>query len=121
MFLFVSMSSILLIAYLGYSSGRSALRQTIENSLTSIRSARAYQIESYFANTHAQTRTLSQDLMVVEAMRAFRAAAPALTSQNLPPTQLAELRRYYQEIFIPQLAANQRAGPAAAIALSSAG
>ncbi|MEO1400635.1 MAG: adenylate/guanylate cyclase domain-containing protein [Cyanobacteria bacterium J06635_1] len=111
MLLFVSMGSIVLIAYLGYSSGRSALRKTIENGLTSIRSTKAYQIESYFETTRAETKTLSEDLMVVDAMRNFRNAYPELTNKNITVNQLSNLRNFYREVFIPALAANSGGSP----------
>ncbi|MEO0455452.1 MAG: adenylate/guanylate cyclase domain-containing protein [Cyanobacteria bacterium P01_A01_bin.114] len=111
MLLFVSMGSIVLIAYLGYSNGRSALRETIENGLTSIRSTKAHQIESYFENTRAETKTLSEDLMVVGAMRDFRNAYPQLTDKNIAVDQLSNLRNFYREVFIPTLAANSGGSP----------
>ncbi|MEL7314692.1 MAG: adenylate/guanylate cyclase domain-containing protein [Cyanobacteria bacterium J06559_3] len=106
MFLFVSMSSISLIAYLGYSSGRSTLRQTIENTLIGIRTDKAYQIESYFEVIRAQTRTLSEDLMVVSAMQDFKQALPEIANKKVSPTQRSQLRTYYEEEFLPQLSAS---------------
>lgn len=111
MFLFVSMSSISLIAYLGYSSGRATLRQTIENTLTGIRTDKAYQIEDYFETIRAQTRTLSEDLMVISAMRDFKQALPEITSQTVSSTQLAQLRTFYRDEFIPKLAVNIDGNP----------
>ena len=111
MFLFVSMSSISLIAYLGYSSGRATLRETIENTLTGIRTDKAYQIESYFETIRAQTRTLSEDLMVVSAMGEFKQALPEITSQTVTSSQLTQLRSFYRDEFIPQLAANIDGNP----------
>ncbi len=106
MFLFVSMSSISLIAYLGYSSGRSTLRQTIENKLIGIRTDKAYQIKSYFETIRSQTRTLSEDLMVVSAMRDFKQALPELENRQVSPAQRSQLRAYYEAEFLPRLSAN---------------
>lgn len=111
MFLFVSMGSIALIAYLGYSTGRSSLNQTITNNLISIRAAKAHEIETYFQTVRAQARTLSGNLMVVEAMESFANTFPALTTQTLSPEQTASLRRFYQEEFLPRLTANVEGTP----------
>lgn len=103
MLLVVSMSSISLIAYLGYSSGRSTLRRTIENTLIGIRTDKAYQIESYFENIRAQTRTLSEDLMIVDAIAEFKQALPEISSKPLATAQRTQLRDFYRDEFISRL------------------
>lgn len=111
MFLLVSMGSITLIAYLGYTTGRSSLNQTIVNNLTSIRAAKAHEIESYFQTIRSETRTLSENLMVIEAMAAFSEAFPALTSKRLSTEQASLLCQFYQEEFLPKLTANVEGDP----------
>ncbi|MDJ0741953.1 MAG: hypothetical protein QNJ32_01185 [Xenococcaceae cyanobacterium MO_167.B27] len=50
----VCISSIVAIAYIGYSSGQQALSDSIFNQLISLRDSKAYQIETYFKNLGSQ-------------------------------------------------------------------
>ncbi|MEL6248423.1 MAG: adenylate/guanylate cyclase domain-containing protein [Cyanobacteria bacterium J06627_15] len=105
MLLLVSICSVLVVAYLGYSNGRSALRANIEQTLVSMNITKTDQVESYFATVRSQARVLSEDLTVVEAMRQFKAAVPELADQKPTLAQIAQLRTYYETEFIPRLTA----------------
>ncbi|MEO1743434.1 MAG: adenylate/guanylate cyclase domain-containing protein, partial [Cyanobacteria bacterium J06629_9] len=105
MLLLVNICSVLVVAYLGYSNGRSALRANIEQTLVSMNITKTDQIESYFSTVRSQARVLSEDLTVVEAMRQFKAAIPELAEQKPTLAQIAQLRTYYETEFIPRLTA----------------
>jgi hypothetical protein len=47
--LLTSIASILITGYIGYSSGKTALTNTIFNQLVSLRTAKAEEVQSYFS------------------------------------------------------------------------
>ena len=55
-----------------------SLKQNVVNQLTSLRRAKAYQIESYYRTIHNHVLTLSDDWMIVDAMKEFSAAYKSL-------------------------------------------
>ena len=71
MLLTVSSCSILVTAYLSYRSGQSNLTDRVFSQLTSLRSSKAYQIESYFQTVRNHIQTLSEDPTIVTATNEF--------------------------------------------------
>lgn len=57
-----------------------SLKQNVVNHLTSLRRAKAYQIESYYRTIHNHVLTLSVDQMFVDAMEEFRGAYKKLNA-----------------------------------------
>jgi class 3 adenylate cyclase len=111
MLLPVSLLSILVIGYLGWNSGQRALNEAILNQLTSIRASKAYQIESYFNNIFSLTSTLSEDRMVVEAMKEFRVAYQDVSTWPIVPSWESQLDAHYREAFLPRLDRNVEGAP----------
>lgn len=83
----VSLGSIVVVSFLSWERARTNLRNTIRNQLTSIRYARANQIESFFENLKNHVETLSEDQMVVEAMIEFNREFDQLYNQNALPEE----------------------------------
>ncbi len=106
MMLAVSLISSLIIGFLGWQTGRNALDNAIGSQLTSIRSSRAYQIETYFERIFSQTRTLAEDRMVVNAMQSFKVGYGEALERTLTPEQYEQIEQYYQDAFLPQLSEN---------------
>ncbi|MDQ4076943.1 MAG: HAMP domain-containing protein [Chloroflexota bacterium] len=106
MLLAVSLLSIVVIGYLGWSNGRRALNQAIFNQLTSVRASKAYQIETYFDRIFNHTTSLAEDRMVVEAMKEFGRAYRDVSTWPLVPEWETEVNEYYEEAFLPRLADN---------------
>jgi hypothetical protein len=104
MLLTVSSCSILVTAYLGYHSGQSNLTERAFEQLTSLRTSKAYQIESYFRTIRNHIETLSETPSVVLAIEEFTAAYRQLETVEVPPELTAKLNAYYQKEFIPRLA-----------------
>ncbi|WP_287265447.1 adenylate/guanylate cyclase domain-containing protein [Moorena sp. SIO3A2] len=108
MLLALSTCSLFVTAYIGYRSGKSHLSKTVSNQLTSLRASKADQIESYFEDIRHQTQTLSENLMVVEAMQEFKTAYNQLQQSRTPtdtPTDLEDtLKEYYRKEFLTKLA-----------------
>jgi len=119
--LMISLSSILVVSYLAWERSRNNLRDTIFNQLTSVRSSKTYQIESYFELLENHIQTLAEAPMVVESMQQFQQAHQSLNfksntenvensenSENKSveaqqKTWLASLETYYTEEYFPRL------------------
>ncbi|HBE19291.1 MAG TPA: adenylate/guanylate cyclase domain-containing protein [Cyanobacteria bacterium UBA11149] len=78
MVLVVSLCSMWTIAYMSYENGRTNLSDRIFEQLTSLRAARSAQITGYFQDLHLQAEALSQNWMVLNAMKDFQAAVNRL-------------------------------------------
>ena len=113
MLLAVSISSILVIAYIGYTSGKTALTRSIFNQLTGLRAAKGHEIQFFFTNVSAQVQTLTQDPTVIEAVKTFKKTYGELDQQTIPPLWETAINQYYREQFIPKLAANVKGTPVA--------
>jgi class 3 adenylate cyclase len=107
MLLLASLFSILATGYIGYSSGTEALTQSRFNELTNLRSAKAYQVQSYFQLIHNHIQTLSEDRTLIEAVKSFKTSFNQLnTSSNLPQKAPESLTQFYRKEFIPRLQKN---------------
>lgn len=115
MLLAVSLLSILVIGYLGWSNGRRALHEAIFAHLTSVRASKAHQIEDYFSRTFAQTAMLADNRMVVEAMVQFGDAYRDVQTWPLLPAWEAEVDNFYEETFLPRLAERVEGPPLFAV------
>ncbi len=103
MLLLVSIGSISVIAFQGYRSGKTALRQSIFQQLTSLRAIRARQIESYIELNRAQMETLSENLMVIDAMEDLTGAFNQLGEKEIPKAWDLATDEYYRSSFLPRL------------------
>ncbi len=104
MLLTVSSCSILVTAYLGYRSGQSNLTERAFGQLTSLRTSKAYQIESYFRTIRNHIETLSETPSVVLAIEEFTTAYRQLETVEVSPELTTKVNAYYQQEFIPRLA-----------------
>ncbi|MEZ4712825.1 MAG: hypothetical protein R3A44_36895 [Caldilineaceae bacterium] len=99
----VSLVSILVMGLLSWQSSRNALEQSIKNQLTSIRVAKANQIESYFAAIFSQVRMLAEDRMVVQAMNNFSIGYQEGVEKSLSEEEYQAVRDFYEAQFVPRL------------------
>jgi class 3 adenylate cyclase len=106
MLLMVSIGSILVVGYLGWSWAKNALKETLFNQLTSVRASKAYQIESYFKNLRNHVETLAEDRMVIEAMEAFHKGFKELDSKSIPSDWELATEKFYKTDFLPKLSKN---------------
>ncbi|MGB8703180.1 MAG: adenylate/guanylate cyclase domain-containing protein, partial [Thermosynechococcaceae cyanobacterium] len=111
MLLTVSSCSILVTAYIGYQSGQSNLTDRVFNQLTSLRTSKSYQIESYFKTIRNHLQTLSGDPTVVQALQAFTVAYRQLDTVQASPKLEQTLATYYQNEFLPRLAKTEKGSP----------
>ncbi|NJK40255.1 MAG: HAMP domain-containing protein [Acaryochloridaceae cyanobacterium SU_2_1] len=113
MLLGVSISSILVIAYIGYNSGKTNLTRSIFNQLTSLRAAKSYEVQNFFDKLNRQARFMSINPATTEAMVALKKGYENLNSKGISPERQGAIRTYYQQEFIPQLTANSEGDPQA--------
>jgi len=85
------------IYQLASSSAKKMALQTAFSQLEATRSAKAMQIESYFQSISNQMISLSDDLMVIEAVRQFTNATETLPAINA--SQQQQLEAYYSNDF----------------------
>ena len=82
-----------------------SLKQNIVNQLTSIRRAKAYQIESYYRTIHNHVLTLSADWMFINAMEEFSAAYNQLNAVPVSKEQTQAVIEDYRTRVYPQMQA----------------
>jgi class 3 adenylate cyclase len=111
MLLTVSGCSILVTAYIGYQSGQSNLTDRVFNQLTSLRTTKSYQIESYFKTIRNHIQTLSDDPTVVSALQDFNKVYGQLESTPVPAEFDRQLAAYYQNEFLPKLSKTKEGSP----------
>ena len=93
----------------GFWQGREALEQTVFHNLTAIRETKARQIEGYFDHIRNQVVTLSENRMIVEAMRELKTTFHD-TDRGLGDDDVSTFQKhveaYYQDEFLTRLAQN---------------
>ena len=109
--LLVGILSIVVIGWQGYQSGKSSLRQSSFNQLTSVRATKARQIESYFEQIRKQVLTFSENRMIIDAMKEFKASFHTVIEANeVSESELAgmetSVRRYYEQEYLTRLNPN---------------
>jgi len=104
MLLAVSISSISVIAYEGYRSGRAAIQESVVKQLIGLRTSKANQIESYFNDLRSEMKVLGKSLETATAMRDFAAAYGVVLgeSKSIDGAQVGKLRTFYKEEFAPR-------------------
>ncbi|MBP0020309.1 MAG: HAMP domain-containing protein [Cyanobacteria bacterium SBLK] len=106
-----SLGSILVISLLSWNRARSHLTEAIFDQLTSLRAAKARQIESLFQTLYNHVETLAEDRMIVSAMaelnRGFREVQPEYISNEWSNT----IAQHYENEFFPELAKNIEGSP----------
>jgi len=88
-----------------------SLKQNVINQLTSLRRAKAYQIESYYRTLHNHVLTLSDDRMFMDAMREFLVAYNKLNAVPVPEQSRKAVVEDYRYIFYRQMQALRIARP----------
>ena len=102
----VALTSIAVIAYVSYTSGKKALEEEIFDHLTSVRASKSLQIEAYLTRIQNHTISLTEDDMVIDAVKQFSKGFKELDSQDIPKNWDDSIAKYYTEQFMPQLTKN---------------
>jgi class 3 adenylate cyclase len=105
MMLLTSIASIVITGYIGYSSGRENLSQTVFDQLTSLRAAKAAELQGYYGLLEDTIKLVSEGPINVRNMQELRGTYRALgTVEELSSQQQQALTAYYQENVLPVLA-----------------
>lgn len=120
MLLVTSIGSTLVVGWLGYDSGRRALRAAVANQLIGLRNARKTQVEMYLETLRNVVTTLAANGSTVDALREFRDAYRQLDAEPVTPECDRGLEEFYRQTFIPALAKNSEGDPDAAAYLPRA-
>ncbi|GAA6617127.1 adenylate/guanylate cyclase domain-containing protein [Scytonema sp. NUACC26] len=111
MLLVVSLCAMLASTFICSRAGKSILTEKVFNQLTSLRSAKTYQIEDYFENLYNHSQTLSEDLTVVAAMQEFNTAYRELEKSTIPADFDKKIDTYYRTTFLTRLARTHEGSP----------
>jgi class 3 adenylate cyclase len=104
MLLAVSLASIAVVASLNYYTCYRALQGAVFSHLTSVRAARADQIEQFIERLRVETRVVGGRAGVVDAARAFVDRYRQLDTVHVNSEMNAALATYYRDTFLPALA-----------------
>jgi class 3 adenylate cyclase len=105
MLLTVSILSSVVLIVIGYNSGQKAIKESVFNQMTSIRSIKAYELESYFKHVNNVVTTYGHNETMFEAMRQFKQAYRGLGNSKLAQDCNLLLSKHYEE-FAQKLAKN---------------
>jgi len=94
---------LILVGFVSYLGGKTAVERTTLEHLTSVRASKANQIERYFDQIQSLARTFAKDRMIVDAIVDFDDAHQALLDIDLTPEQRDAVFSYYGEVFLPRL------------------
>ena len=111
MLLAVSIASILVISYVGYTSGKEAILENIHGQITELRNSRARQVQSYFNYVQNHAITLAEDPTVIDAIESLTDSFNQLESEEMTSSMISELWRFYEKDFVPRLQMNVDGNP----------
>jgi class 3 adenylate cyclase len=90
-----------------------ALQQTVMNQLDGVRRSKASRMESYYRTIQSHVLTLSEDRMIIDAMREFRKGYETLNAQPVSAGVRQALLDDYQSRFFPEMQKRHLARPRA--------
>ena len=103
MLLGVSIASIMVVAYIGYQSGRQALVQSIRNQLSGLCQVKSTSIQNQLKTLKGQVITLSADDTFLRALQEFKKGFAELNDKPIPAEWDQKLSNWYQTDFLPKL------------------
>ncbi len=106
MLITVALTALFMIGLFSWQSSRTALNNTVFNQLTSIRSIKARQVETYFQSMRSHLQVLTEDETIIAAMVRFNRAFRELDREHIPPLWDIRLETYYDREVFPRLTAN---------------
>jgi hypothetical protein len=106
MLLAFTVLSTLVAGFFGYRSGSHGLTAAAYEQLTSVRDARTREVNSLYAVLRRSALLNGLNATGTESMTAFTRAFKELQTETVTPADQAALDRYYEKVFIPELAKN---------------
>ncbi|WP_295450424.1 adenylate/guanylate cyclase domain-containing protein [uncultured Thiodictyon sp.] len=99
----VSLTSIGVMAWIGYSSARPALIQSVQNELTGVRVAKTTTLKMMIASLRQEVILLAGRQSTIDGMRELRDAYRQLDNTTLSATESQQLDDFYLHDFLPKL------------------
>jgi len=99
----VTLTSIAVVAWIGYSLGRDSIRHSTRERLTALRACQTAALRAMLTDLRDQVISLSDTRFVVEGMRAFRDGFRELGTVPPAAADEARLEGYYTGEFLPAL------------------
>ena len=91
------------IGYMALKDAETSLKKSIFNHLTTIRSSRAYEIESYLSSVSRELKILSASNLSIEASKAFISSENDINKNESDPSVILDLENFYTEEWTPRL------------------
>ena len=111
MMLLTSLLSLSAITYMAYQSGKAAITESAVNQLTSIRSAKKREVETYFRALRASFQAFSEVPDVSEAILNFADAFRGMGKEALAPARRRALEGIYLSELMPALGKTREQAP----------
>ncbi len=110
MLIIVSALASLVLIFIGYQTGKTAINEGIFNQLKSVRAAKQYQVESHFSEMAHIVEILGTNEMVAQALKDFKAGFRRIEKEDLATDCNSRLTGHY-EWFIDRLLQNMDVKP----------
>ncbi|MBU6276549.1 MAG: HAMP domain-containing protein [Planctomycetes bacterium] len=107
----VTLASIAVVGWIGFSLGKRSIREATEARLTALRACQTAMLQSMLAGLRDLVISLSDGREAIEGTRALAAGFRELGTQPLSAAELDRLEAYYRDEFIPRLAERIDAKP----------
>ncbi|HKF46670.1 MAG TPA: adenylate/guanylate cyclase domain-containing protein [Terracidiphilus sp.] len=101
--LLLSVTTVAVTGTIAYIKNLNAVKTDVTNQLTGVTRSKRAQIEAYYRTIHSHVETLSDDRMIVDAMRSFRDAYRKMNKLPVKPSMRDAVREDYQEKFFPEM------------------
>lgn len=102
----VSIAAVASLAYVAFATGRTAVKKSVFDELTSVRSSKKNQVEAKFQEFTDQVITLSNDPMTVDVMKGLKRTYAEMRNTKIESAWDRSLTAYYRDDFLPKLAKN---------------
>lgn len=107
----VSLSSIAVVAWNSYKSGRAALIHAAEDHLKGVQVAKATTLKAMLDSLRDQVISMSDSHVTIDGMKEFSAAYKSLNTASLAAEQAGKLEDFYENDFLPKLGENIEGDP----------
>src|SRR5436305_9264979 len=99
----LSILGVCVASWLAHTHGEANLKDAAIRQLTGLRRARAYQIQSYFRTVRNHVLSLSDDRMLVDAMREFDFAYAKLDALPKDREMSRAVSAWYEQAYLPDV------------------
>lgn len=101
--LMLSVTTLAVTGTIAYIKNLNAVKTNVTNQLAGVTRSKRAQIETYYQTIHSHVETLSDDRMIIDAMRNFRKAYRKMNERPVKPAVYNAVREDYKENFYPEM------------------